>query len=571
MSFRPRLAAATAAFLLTTIVPAPQVAAVQAPPGGLAFVDVDLPSEAAGGGTLALRIFPPDVPRYAEGAPVVVFATGGDAAGGVRPELTRASEAVRIVFIFPGGRDLANGRASDGVYDNRGPNCIAALRDVVLFAAGALRDDRNRTIDDVLDVPVLHDNIGLFGSSNGGNIVVAVSARYGADLRGRLRYVVQWESPVSSQVATSDMGPGRLDCTGGPGGPPPTTGSVNPWYDPAGFTDTTLDVDYSAIAYDPSDAAHPVFLDGTGDGHYTTTPDPSHGGCRTPDLNLNGRLETIEDFPLGSYPSGSRRVYSRPAMQAIAAAGLAGDLPASEFLSTAESEAYWNEREAVRLYDAAADAIPDLEGMVLCSLVDHVQTATVDKPHTHQAFDGWRRNALFARINPSRAAVIDVDPSLATRTDLPDLPDDTPPADWSAPEAYAYPDALEPTVQAAAVYQMADRARARGSDTTAPAVTVLAPNGGEKVRRGEVLSIAWDAEDGSGVASQSVAAVPADGTAPPIVIAAELAGDVTSLEWTVPDDTPTGRYVVQVTARDAAGNTGTDASDRRFRIRKRKP
>lgn len=541
-------------------------AAVQGPPGGLTYVDVDLPSEGAGGGTLALRIFPPATSRYPEGAPVVVFAAGADSAGDVGPELRRADQAIRIVYIHPGGRDAVNGRASDGFYDNRGPNCIAALRDVVLFAAGRLRDDRNRSIDDVLDVPVLHDNIGLFGSSNGGNIVVAVAARYGAALAGSLRYLVQWESPVSSQVATLDMGPGRLDCSGGPGGPPPTAGSVNPWYDPSGFTDYTLYIDYSKIAYDPSDTAHPIFLDGSGDGRYTTAEDPRNPGCRTPDLDLDGMLETDEDFPLSSYSSGTRRVYSRPATVALEASGLAGQLPSATFLSPSEAAAYWDDREAVRLYDEASVELPEMEGMVLCSLVDHVQTATIDKPHSRQAFNGWRRNGRHVRINPSRAAILEVDPSLAGRTDLPDMPDDTAPSDWGDPDTYAYPDTLEPVVQAAAVYEMADRARARSGDTAAPAVTVLSPDGGEKFRRGEAISITWEASDETGIESQTLEAVSSTGES--FAIASGLDGTVRTYSWTVPADTPKGRYRIRVTATDATGHTGEDSSDRRFKIRR---
>jgi len=117
-----------------------------------------------------------------------------------------ANDLVIVTFLFPGSTDQASARHSDGSYDYRGHGCIQALRDVVLYAAGELTDVQGRLIDHVVPVPVLHDNIGLIGVSNGGNIIVAVPALHGAELLGHLRYVVQWETPVSSQVATRDIG-----------------------------------------------------------------------------------------------------------------------------------------------------------------------------------------------------------------------------------------------------------------------------------------------------------------------------------------------------------------------------
>ena len=121
-------------------------------------------------------------------------------------------------------------------------------------------------------------------------------------------------------------------------------------------------------------------------------------------------------------------------------------------------------------------------------------------------------------------------------------------------------------MQAAAVYEMADRARARGGDSTAPVVSVLAPNGGEKVRQGESLEIAWEASDDTGIVSQTVEAFAVSGET--TAIATGLDGAVRSLTWTVPADAPTGRYRVRVTATDAAGRSGEDSSNRRLKIRR---
>jgi DNA-binding beta-propeller fold protein YncE len=481
-------------------------------------IDVDLPSDSTGtpGGALALRIFAPasaGAARYAAGAPVLIYVPGGTDAGTLRPALQQADDVIRIVFLFPGGSDSRTGRRSDGTYDYRGADSIAALGDVIRYAAGELTDAAGHTIDDVVPVPVLHDNIGLLGTSNGGNIIVAVAAEHGSQLAGHLRYIVQWESPVSSQIATVDLGRVNLDCTPGQR---QSLLAVNPRY--LSYGPLTLEVDYSQLTYDAGDALHPVFFDGTGDGHYTTVLDP-HTGCRTPDLNLNGALELNEDFPLTAYTDGVKHYYSRPVPQALTAlfdppsqqapngssefprvprsspefprpkgtrrnseelggshgnSGELGGIPWPPDIATPpEAAAFWDLREAVRQYPGALADIPDLEGMVLTSLVDHVQTAP-DHPHIHQAFDGWDGNGAWVKINPARDYVLEVDPSLSSRTDLPDNAANTAPADWTDAGSYAFPDGLEETYFAAAVHEMADRAHAAPGPTATPSATLTA-------------------------------------------------------------------------------------------------
>ncbi|HDN79597.1 MAG TPA: hypothetical protein ENG33_03925, partial [Chloroflexi bacterium] len=382
-------------------------------PSALTAVDINLPSESTGSpnGTLAIRVYAPAAgkARYPEGAPVVVQVQGGDASGFLGNNFPpEADDLVTIALVFPGGTDPITGRSSDGVYDHRGPQSIAALRDVILYAAGQLKDDQGRTIDDVVPVPVLHDNIGLIGFSNGGNIVVAVAALYGEELAPYLRYIIQWESPVSSQIATVDLGRVRMQCPAGKRG---ENNFVNPRY--TAYGPYTLEVDYSDLAYDPSNPVFPIFHDGNGDGRYTTVVDPATG-CKTPDLDLDGVLELDEDFPLGAYEDGVKRVYSRPVSHALAERDVfAGAWPA-DIATPEEADAYWDLREAVRLYDEALSKVPGLEGMVLASVQDHVQS-TPDKPHIRQAFEGWRRNSAWVQINPDPAYLVEVFPRLKGR------------------------------------------------------------------------------------------------------------------------------------------------------------
>lgn len=437
-----------------------------APPSGLIPIDVDLPSDSTGSptGTLAVRVHTPKAgnARYPEGAPVLIWGAGGYEVKGINHGLPASVDDIIIVtFVFPGGEDPWAGRQSDGTYDYRGSNCIAALRDVILYAAGELTDSQGRTIDDIVPVPVLHDNIGLLGVSNGGNIIVAVAALHGQDLVGHLRYIIQWETPVSSQVATRDLGRVWLQ-------PPyPHQGDFfNPRY--LGYGPMVLAVDYSDLAYDPSGPLRQVFHDGNGDGYYTTIEDPvTH--LQTPDLNLNGVLELNEDFPLDTYPhaDGVKEVYSRAVTHALADHHIFPYPWPAGIATPPEADAYWDIREAVRLYSQALAKIPDLEAMVLAGVCDHVQSAP-DKPHIHQAFDGWNTNGAWVQINPSPTYLIEADPSLAGRMDLPNRVPNTPPADWGHVEPYCVPQDIPSAVyQLAAVWQMADRAQ--GVFTPTPA------------------------------------------------------------------------------------------------------
>jgi hypothetical protein len=427
-------------------------------------IDIDLPSDSTGSpaGTLAVRVYTPmhGHARYPEGTPVLIWGAGGFEAKGINHELPDSVDDIIIVtFVYPGGEDPWSGRQSDGVYDYRGPNCIAALRDVILYAAGELSDSQGRTIDDAVPVPVLHDNVGLEGVSNGGNIIVAVAALYGDELAGHLRYIIQWETPVSSQVATRDLGRVWLQ--------PPNPGQgdfFNPRY--LGYRTKLLDVDYSDLAYDPDGTLRRVFHDGNDDGVYTTIEDPvTH--LQTPDLNLDGVLGLNEDFPLDTYPDGVKEVYSRAVTHALAENHVITGTWPVDIAIPPEADAYWDIRESVWLYDDALASIPELEAMVLAGVSDHVQSAPT-KPHIRQAFEGWNSNGAWVQINPSPTYLIEADPSLAGRTDLPNRVPNAPPADWGRVDSYCVPEDIpKATYQLAAVWQMADWAQ--GVFTPTPA------------------------------------------------------------------------------------------------------
>ncbi len=327
--------------------------------------DVDIPSPEATGvvdGTLAARIWTDGTSRYADGAPAVVFVLGGESTGTLAQQIPQAAGVVLVCFLFPGGVDVPSGRSSDGVYDFRGPASIAALRDMALFAAGEVVSSGGQTISEVVGLPVLTSGIGLLGSSNGGNIVLAAAAEHGAALADKLRWIVQWESPVSSQAAVGDNRGPRVDCSGGGGGLGDGQFGVNPRY--LAYGALTLDIDYSDVRFRPAEPDYPLFLDGDGDLVYTTVEVPGEPGCVTNDLDLDGTLELDEDYPLSAYPgAGGLEVYSRPLTDYLGAhPGVFGGPWPAWIATAAVATLYWDEREAVRLYELARAAMPQLFG-----------------------------------------------------------------------------------------------------------------------------------------------------------------------------------------------------------------
>lgn len=102
------------------------------------------------------------------------------------------------------------------------------------------------------------------------------------------------------------------------------------------------------------------------------------------------------------------------------------------------------------------------------------------------------------------------------------------------------------------------------ADVVPPLVAVTAPNGGETWTAGTTGIITWTASDNLGVATVDLAYSTDGGATFPNVIATGL-GNSGSYAWSVPS-TPTGGARVRAVARDAAGNTGSDASDADFAI-----
>ena len=404
-------------------------------PAGSGQIDVRVASDSCGeGGELGVRIFAPEATatHFPAGAPVIVHVAGGTSFGGIKTAPTIGLEGfIEISYYMPGSGPPEEG--SDGVFDNRGQLCIDALRDVIRYALGELKDSEGWTLQELTAANVLYDNVGVLPSSNGGPLTVVTMAQYGEQFSD-LAWYVGFENPTCSQCVMPDAGPGTNDV-----GQLPLDYELihyaNPEY--SGPQLERLDIDYTAIAYDefiliPDHGM--LYLERGGLPRFDVTAYP--GGGFTADLDHDGQIGIGEDWGFGFWRVDDMRFYSLGVIEAVwdNAVFTLGSEPA--WLPTvAEADAFWELRDATLHYGEVAAKLPDLKVIVLGTVVDHVQGAP-DKPHLWQAFHGWHDNGVWVKLNPSREAFIDYDPALSGHPGLPDVPANTEPADWTDPQNY---------------------------------------------------------------------------------------------------------------------------------------
>ena len=164
-----------------------------------------VPSTAGGNRGIAVRILPPQRPRYEAGAPVAISVAGGHDAGNATSRMNVAGCGfVEVSFAFPSG---GQGEArSGGSYDYRGPKSVQALCDVILFVTGKIADKQGRTMQDAVgDVHVLTSNVGLYGRSHGGNSCGAVMGLHGAKFP-ELAWYVSMESAMAKARSAQNWG-----------------------------------------------------------------------------------------------------------------------------------------------------------------------------------------------------------------------------------------------------------------------------------------------------------------------------------------------------------------------------
>ena len=106
-------------------------------------------------------------------------------------------------------------------FTTRAPNCLEALRDVLLFALGEKTDTHGKYLNQIVSLPILFSNVGMAAYSNGGNAAISVLGLYEDQLSG-VAWLINWESPVGDGMP--DVEAGGWHSTINP--------LVNPAYDP---------------------------------------------------------------------------------------------------------------------------------------------------------------------------------------------------------------------------------------------------------------------------------------------------------------------------------------------------
>jgi hypothetical protein len=387
-------------------------------------------------GQLAILLAYPSQPRFTEGAGVVVV---------IPPFLTKQTGFVtepdftsigliQVSFLWPGVVDEEFDLSSEGEYDYGGEIAIQALRDVLNFATGRLTNVDGRLITTLLPVKPLVDEVGIFSYAHTGIATTNVLGLYGSALDG-LEYLVGYENPTTATLTTLEAG--YIDESG--------LIRQNPFYQfPSSYSPMEISLNYGTVRWDQE-----------------LSDDPTLVG--RPYLDLDGNsLFNDGDFPFTNEVPvvAGKRYYSSALTQALLDTGslTLAAWPAT-LAKPEESTAFWSSRQSTNRYMDFVLQSPDLKVMLVFANRDHEQAAA-DKPHIHQAFQGFRFAALlrWVRLNPDRAYL-----QQATGISgflYPDNPANTQPEDWWEIGNWAY-DGDSVTWQIAslaALAEMSDRA-----------------------------------------------------------------------------------------------------------------
>ena len=334
-------------------------------------------SDAAGKVGIAVEVRTPLKPRFSSGeAPIAILVPGGWDADGIKGaagyDLSKEG-FVQVAFNFPGGGTGTS--LSGGTYDRRGPNCIAALRDVIRFALGAATDTTGATLSANVKTPLAKGNVGLVGLSNGGNATLTTAGLYGETLTG-LSWIVNWESPVGDAMPNVEAG-GK-------------EGGVNPAY-----SEATGLFDYTLLAYS---STLPLLKKGGAA--------PQLGGFYW-DLDKNGKNGAADFIPSPMDSADGKLVfYSEGLANAAVAQGIFPATKVPPHLANATATAlFWSQRNGAHHLAALATKLPKLLFTVEASQEDHVQVAK-NHPHVFAQYMGLRDAGLaFVRLCADKAYV----------------------------------------------------------------------------------------------------------------------------------------------------------------------
>ena len=358
------------------------------------------------------------------------------------PDLTSLG-LIQVSFLWPGKADPKTGVESGGTFDYGGENSSQVLRDVIRFAGGRIADTNGRYIFGLASVPPLSEEVGLYAFGDAGLAGVNALSVYGDQLQG-LQYYVGRENSTVDTISSMEIG--YYNDTGLP--------VYNPFYlYPASYSFSSLTLNYTNLLWDPT---------------YTSSRSKAVG---RPYLDLDGNATiSAADYVFdGQTPTISgKRYYSTALTQALLDNGvLTLDVWPKDLATPQEAAQFWQIRQNPgqnpdRFADMQKDTLlQNLKVMLVFAQDDHAQVAQ-DKPHIHQAYQGFRFEAKLSwvRLNPDRVYVQSIMPG--DRLDFPDNPANTQPDDWTKIGSYAYPGqgVAGRLVPLAAVAEMADRAHA---------------------------------------------------------------------------------------------------------------
>jgi hypothetical protein len=383
-------------------------------------------------GNIAVEVNLPEKPRYPEGAGVVVevpvflterigFYTSAD--------VTRIG-LIHVSMLWPGLSD-PSGVKSDGEYDYAREKGLRALRDVIKYAAGKIPDSNGKYLKDSIAITPL-DDLGLYAFSHPGLAATNIMALYGSELT-EVDYFVGRENPTVDVITSVEIG--YFDDAKKP--------VLNPLYEfPRDYSPTRINIDYSTIRWDAAFKSEKFV------------------GRPYFDLNQNGALDPSDHALNYRVPSAfGKRLYSAALTRALLDNGamtLSNWQP--DVATPDETAQWWSFWTATDKYAALQSQCPNLKVMLVFANRDHIQPAP-DKPHIHQAYDGFHKTAgLWTRLNPDEVYALWMDANL--KGFIPDNDANTEPQNWldAIRWSYAEKQGAYILMPLAAVAEMSDRA-----------------------------------------------------------------------------------------------------------------
>lgn len=332
---------------------------------------------------LAVNIIYPKKARYKDGAPVAVVVPGGIAADGINFNMHAAQVgAIEVRFAFPGGGNKNFG--SGGEFDNRGARSVEALKDVILFAAGAAKDYKERSIKDLMEgkVAVSPGNVGLVGWDNGGNAALVALSRYPSEL-----YMVAWllfyESPVGAMFSPANLGSSADLLT-------------NKHYREGSAATGHILVDYRKLKWSAKAIRNPNRFSGKKRGL------PGNKGVLFFDENGNGIWEESIEFACNSLlDQNILKQYFPPQITAAAKRlNLFEEEWPSNLATVQESEEFFSDRDGSLYVGQVAEQYPQLLVGIFASAVDHNQQQP-DHPHICFLYNLFlSKHAHWLKLNP---------------------------------------------------------------------------------------------------------------------------------------------------------------------------